>query len=174
MEASTNPMSATPRQIAYARSLALRNQTLLPWEVQQDRRSLSAWIDAQAQIVGGPVLDPLTAQQLFLDATSYRRLIVDPVSGVPLDLDRRRYRPTRSQRDLLVLRHGTCSRDGCDRLAVDAEIDHILEWRRGGPTELNWIGNDLIAHAEEQGIKVPTLQRLVTEIAARLPRGENA
>lgn len=92
--------------------------------------------DAQAQIVGGPVLDPLTAQQLFLDATSYRRLIVDPVSGVPLDLDRRRYRPTRSQRDLLVLRHGTCSRDGCDRLAVDAEIDHILEWRRGGPTDL--------------------------------------
>lgn len=82
------------------------------------------------------MLDPLTAQQLFLDATSYRRLIVDPVSGVPLDLDRRRYRPTRSQRDLLVLRHGTCSRDGCDRLAVDAEIDHILEWRRGGPTDL--------------------------------------
>ena len=42
MEASTNPISATPRQIAYARSLALRNQTLLPWEVQQDRRTLSA------------------------------------------------------------------------------------------------------------------------------------
>lgn len=40
----------TPRQIAYARSLALRNQTLLPWQVQQDRRALSAWIEAQARL----------------------------------------------------------------------------------------------------------------------------
>ena len=50
MEATTFALPATPRQIAYARSLALRNQTLLPWEIQQDRRSLSAWIDAQAQM----------------------------------------------------------------------------------------------------------------------------
>lgn len=50
MEATTFALPATPRQIAYARSLALRNQTLLPWEIQQDRRSLSTWIDAQAQM----------------------------------------------------------------------------------------------------------------------------
>ena len=50
MESATYVMSATPKQIAYARSLALRNQTLLPWEVQQDRRSLSSWIDAQAKL----------------------------------------------------------------------------------------------------------------------------
>ena len=49
MEATTFALPVTPKQIAYARSLALRNQTLLPWEVQQDRRSLSSWIDAQAQ-----------------------------------------------------------------------------------------------------------------------------
>ena len=49
MDSITHALPATPKQIAYARSLALRNQTLLPWEVQQDRRSLSAWIDAQAQ-----------------------------------------------------------------------------------------------------------------------------
>jgi len=55
MDSTTFVLSATPRQIAYARSLALRNQTLLPWEVQQDRRSLSAWIEAQAK------LDPMSA-----------------------------------------------------------------------------------------------------------------
>jgi len=43
MESTTYALPATPKQIAYARSLALRNQTLLPWEVQQDRQSLSAW-----------------------------------------------------------------------------------------------------------------------------------
>ncbi|AUH66820.1 hypothetical protein [Paracoccus zhejiangensis] len=48
METTSFALPATPRQIAYARSLALRNQTLLPWEVQQDRRTISAWIEAQA------------------------------------------------------------------------------------------------------------------------------
>ena len=59
MDSTTHALPATPKQIAYARSLALRNQTLLPWEVQQDRRSLSAWIDAQAQLepVHGPAAD---------------------------------------------------------------------------------------------------------------------
>lgn len=50
MDTSTHVQPATPRQIAYARSLALRNRALLPWEVQQDRRSLSAWIEAQARV----------------------------------------------------------------------------------------------------------------------------
>jgi hypothetical protein len=44
----TDLQRGTPKQIAYARSLALRNQMLLPWEVQQDRRTLSACIEAQA------------------------------------------------------------------------------------------------------------------------------
>ena len=43
-------LPATPRQIAYARSLALRNQTLLPATAQLDRHSLSVWIDAQAKL----------------------------------------------------------------------------------------------------------------------------
>jgi hypothetical protein len=50
MESTTFALPSTPKQIAYARSLALRNQTLLPWEVQQDRRTLSAWIEAQANL----------------------------------------------------------------------------------------------------------------------------
>ena len=50
MDSTARALPATPKQIAYARSLALRNQTLLSWEVQQDRRSLSAWIEAQAQL----------------------------------------------------------------------------------------------------------------------------
>jgi hypothetical protein len=58
MEETTFTLSATPRQIAYARSLAIRNQTLLPWEVQQDRRRLSAWIDAQAQMKSAAATDP--------------------------------------------------------------------------------------------------------------------
>lgn len=90
----------------------------------------------QARVVGGDALDPLAAKQLFLDAVTYRRLMVDPVRRTVVDLDRRRYRPTTAQRDLLVPTHGTCARDGCDRLALDADIDHVIEWSRGGRTDL--------------------------------------
>ncbi|KRW93731.1 hypothetical protein [Paracoccus sp. MKU1] len=62
MDATTFALPATPRQIAYARSLALRNQTLLPWEVQQDRRTLSAWIEAQARMK--PVTGLPTSKQV--------------------------------------------------------------------------------------------------------------
>jgi hypothetical protein len=64
MESTPQALPATPKQIAYARSLALRNQTLLPWEVQQDRRSLSAWIDAQAKLKPGTQDSRPTSKQV--------------------------------------------------------------------------------------------------------------
>ena len=81
MESTTHALPATPKQIAYARSLALRNQTLLPLEVQQDRRSLSAWIDAQARLK--PVSDmdrlPTSKQVAFAEklARIKRRAVPD-------------------------------------------------------------------------------------------------
>lgn len=90
----------------------------------------------QARIVGGDTIDPLTAKQMFLDATAFHRIVTDPVKGVVIDMDRRRYRPTRAQRDWLILHHGTCSRDGCTRLALDADVDHDRPWAQGGKTNL--------------------------------------
>ncbi len=79
MEAASFAMPVTPRQIAYARSLAQRNKTLLPWEVQQDRRSLSAWIEAQAGLK--PVEDnhPTSKQVAFAEriAKMRRRAVPD-------------------------------------------------------------------------------------------------
>jgi hypothetical protein len=74
MEATTFALPATPRQIAYARSLALRNHTLLPWEVQQDRRSLSAWIDAQAQMKPLSALDQLPSSKQVAFAERLARI----------------------------------------------------------------------------------------------------
>lgn len=62
MDNTTFALPATPKQIAYARTLALRNQTLLPWDVQQDRRSLSAWIDAQAKMKPSAETDRLPSR----------------------------------------------------------------------------------------------------------------
>lgn len=91
----------------------------------------------QATVVGGDTIDPITAKQLFLDGRSFHRVITDPVRGVVVDMDRRTYRPTRAQRDWLIVQHGTCSRDGCSRLAVDADLDHDRPWSRGGRTNVN-------------------------------------
>ena len=71
MDAATFALPATERQIAYARSLALKNQSLLPWEVQQDRRSLSAWIDAQAQLKPVAEMDRLPTSKQVAFAEKY-------------------------------------------------------------------------------------------------------
>jgi len=81
MDSTTYALPATPKQIAYARSLALKNQSLLPWEVQQDRRSLSAWIEAQTKLK--PVSDmdrlPTSKQVAFAEklARIKRRAVPD-------------------------------------------------------------------------------------------------
>lgn len=74
MEATTFTVPPTPRQISYARSLAQRNQTLLPWEVQQDRRSLSAWIDSQAQLKPVSSLDPRPSSKQVAFAEKLARI----------------------------------------------------------------------------------------------------
>ena len=40
-------LPATEKQMKFARFLSAKTGTVLPWDVQQDRRQLSAWIDAQ-------------------------------------------------------------------------------------------------------------------------------
>jgi hypothetical protein len=74
MESTTYALPATPKQIAYARALALRNQTLLPWEVQQDLRALSAWIDAQAQMKPLSALDSLPSSKQVAFAERLARI----------------------------------------------------------------------------------------------------
>ncbi|WP_071799513.1 hypothetical protein [Natronohydrobacter thiooxidans] len=81
MEETTFALPATPKQIAYARSLALRNQTLLPWEVQQDRRALSVWIETQARLKPASDMDrlPTSRQVAFAEklARIKRRAVPD-------------------------------------------------------------------------------------------------
>ena len=79
MDAASFALPATERQIAYARSLALKNQSLLPWEVQQDRRSLSAWIEAQTKLKPVDTDQPSSKQVAFAErlARIKRRVVLD-------------------------------------------------------------------------------------------------
>lgn len=55
------------------------NQSLLPWEVQQDRRSLSAWIETQAKLKPADTSHPTSKQVAFAErlARIKRRAVPD-------------------------------------------------------------------------------------------------
>lgn len=67
METTGVALPVTPRQLAYAKSLALRNKTLLPWETQRDRGSLSAWIEAQTKLKPVAGSEPTSKQVAFAE-----------------------------------------------------------------------------------------------------------
>lgn len=79
MDSTTYALPATPKQLAYARALALRNQTLLPWDVQQDLRSLSAWIEAQAKLKPMSQMDRLPSSRQVAFAERLARIKRRPV-----------------------------------------------------------------------------------------------
>ncbi len=74
MEDAPVTLPATPRQIAYARSLALRNRTLMPPAAAQDRRALSRWIEAQARMKPNSAFDHLPSSRQVAFAERLARI----------------------------------------------------------------------------------------------------
>ncbi|PPF62167.1 hypothetical protein C5E11_11475 [Clavibacter michiganensis] len=81
----------------------------------------------------GPI-DPATAAQLTAEATSWRRILTDPVTGRILTTDPRDYRPTARMIDHARLVHPTCVFPGCTVPAERADIDHTEDHAFGGHT----------------------------------------
>ncbi|MCI2956903.1 HNH endonuclease [Agromyces atrinae] len=94
------------------------------------------WLDV-ATIDGYGPISTETARQIFDTATAFRRLIVDPITAEPLYLDRTQYRPSQAQRDWLTLTYQRCSRPGCNNLAATGDVDHIHDWAHGGTTDID-------------------------------------
>ncbi len=101
-----------------------------------DRPGPSGSIDPGTIEGYGPI-DPQTARQIAAQAKTLRRLITDPVTGVVLTFDRRRYRVPKDLRTWLRVRDGTCRFPGCNRRAGPADIDHTHDWALNGPTNHN-------------------------------------
>ncbi|MCI2956721.1 HNH endonuclease [Agromyces atrinae] len=94
------------------------------------------WLDV-ATIDGYGPISTETARHIFDTATAFRRLIVDPITAEPLYLDRTHYRPSQAQRDWLTLTYQRCSRPGCNSLAATSDIDHTHDWAHGGATDID-------------------------------------
>ncbi|WP_153506638.1 HNH endonuclease signature motif containing protein, partial [Cumulibacter manganitolerans] len=76
-------------------------------------------------------IDPAYARLLARDAR-WRRIVVDPLSGAPLDVGTKQYRPPKRMRTRLYVRDGTCRFPGCERPAHRCELDHVIPHRPDG------------------------------------------
>ena len=77
-DTDTKALPATPRQIQFARSLAMKNGTILPWDVLQSRRDLSAWIDQQVKLTPMDDQRPTSKQVAFAERIAKIRRIHVP------------------------------------------------------------------------------------------------
>lgn len=98
-------------------------------------RTLSGESECPGEIVGYGPIDADAARLLASEAATWTRLWVDPDTGAPLAIGRRRYAPTLAMRRFLGARDRTCRFPGCDKPAAATEADHTREWSEGGATE---------------------------------------
>ena len=72
-------LPVTQKQMIFARTLAMKNQVVIPWKAQQDRRSLSQWIDEQVKSPAVVDNRPTSKQAAFAEriARIKRRSVPD-------------------------------------------------------------------------------------------------
>lgn len=139
-------------------------------------------IHGAAELQGvGPI--PIeTARKLAGDATEWMRVLTHPISGVVLDIDRTRYRPPAALKRIVKWMYVTCTAPGCSVSASRCELDHIHDWRHGGPTSVVNLhpvctGHHTIRHATpwmvEADVGPPSLTRpmVTNRVKWRSPGG---
>jgi hypothetical protein len=94
-----------------------------------------------AMLDGRIPIDDATAREWSAHAPSFHRILTHPVSGAVLDVDRRSYRPPADLKRWLELRDGTCRSPGCGIPAKRCDLDHTIDWARGGPTSSGNLGH---------------------------------
>ncbi|MCR3720219.1 MULTISPECIES: HNH endonuclease signature motif containing protein [Prauserella salsuginis group] len=103
--------------------------------VHIDLPTLMGLADNPAELAGhGPIPAPV-ARQIAEDPTStWRRVVTDPLTGTPLDVGRKRYRPSKAVADYVKVRDRECRFPGCHRPAEYVDLDHVTPHGCDGPT----------------------------------------
>jgi hypothetical protein len=98
--------------------------------------SLMGLTDEPAQLDGYGPIDADTARRLAANAPSFVRLLTHPFTGAVLGVDRDRYGPPSDLRTAVRVRYEVCGFPGCNQPAERCDVDHTIDWSRGGKTEL--------------------------------------
>jgi hypothetical protein len=117
LRAGGDPRSMTHLKVGVLTDLMLNGETSIPGAARGVRGRVHVMVPAMTLLgVGeeaailrgyGPI-DPATAAQLTAEATSWRRILTDPMTGRILTTDPRNYRPTARMIDHARLVHPTC------------------------------------------------------------------
>ncbi|WDG16835.1 HNH endonuclease signature motif containing protein [Microbacterium sp. Clip185] len=88
--------------------------------------------DGAAEIAGREPIDAETARRLAGGTGAWDRILTDPLSGRTLGSDRRLAPP--DLRRWVQARDQHCRFPGCTVPAIRCEIDHVVDWAKGGRT----------------------------------------
>lgn len=89
--------------------------------------------DAGAELSGyGPIPGPIAREIMYHPRSVWRLALTDPRTGIVNDLGRRRYRPSRDIRELVIARDRECVH--CHRPAQHCHYDHLRDYANGGAT----------------------------------------
>ena len=100
--------------------------------------------DAGATVAGRSPIDPASARVLAAHAPGWDRVMIDPVSGTVLEVDR--YTPTAAQRRYLAARDQHCRAPGCRAPVSRCQLDHNHEAQHGGSTKLTNLCHLCVRH----------------------------
>ncbi|SMQ63078.1 HNH endonuclease signature motif containing protein [Agreia sp. VKM Ac-1783] len=143
LRAGGDPRSVGHLKLDVLTDLMLNGETSIPGATRGVRGRVHVMVPAMT-ILGigeeaailrgyGPI-DPATAAQLTAEATSWRRILTDPITGRILTTDPRDYRPTARMIDHARLVHPTCVFPGCTVPSEQADVDHTEDHVYGGDT----------------------------------------
>nr|WP_269440218.1 HNH endonuclease signature motif containing protein [Arthrobacter sp. zg-Y769] len=90
--------------------------------------------DQPAELHGYGPISAEAARRLARNAAGWTGLAQDPRTGEILGVGRRRKVPAGLRRWLRA-RDGTCRFPGCRVSTANSDVDHTVDWARGGPTD---------------------------------------
>ncbi|MCC9173048.1 HNH endonuclease signature motif containing protein [Arthrobacter sp. zg-Y179] len=90
--------------------------------------------DQPAELHGYGPISAEAARRLARNAVGWTGLVQNPQTGEILGVGRRRKVPAGLRRWLRA-RDGTCRFPGCRVSTANADIDHTIDWAKGGPTD---------------------------------------
>lgn len=110
--------------------------------VYVDLRTLAGLNNDPAQLAGHGAIPAWVAREVASDPSSvWRRIVTDPLTGTPVEVGRKRYRPPKVTDEFVRVRDRECRFPGCYRPSQFGDLDHATEWNRGGDTNAaNLIG----------------------------------
>ncbi|WP_215547736.1 HNH endonuclease signature motif containing protein [Amycolatopsis sp. CA-230715] len=88
------------------------------------------------ELAGCGEISPEMAREIAFDTNSvWNRIVSEPMTGLPIDMGRKSYRPSKKMRKYIQVLHRTCCMIGCHRPAQYSDLDHAQPWSEGGGTD---------------------------------------